>query len=139
MIAVALLGGYLALPYRTLTVWIDPVTGSIKTQKCQFPFFAQPVVTHSAIESWLVRNEGGYSPSWQCLSETSDTPFGRFRGCSSAPAIYVFHSERKNILFVQMLSHQEIAGFVRVMRTGSEPQKRAAVETASARIFRPVY
>lgn len=121
--------------YRSRT-WVDPVTGSRKTQAAFLIFWTSPEVRQSEIERWIVRNEGAYLPRWRHLSTRSDSFFGGVAAaCSLAPAIFPLGSGDRDLEFIRRSTDREIAEFVRIMRTGTEDEKKQAVEAAWEKIL----
>jgi hypothetical protein len=121
------------LPCHSDLGWIDPVTGSMKYQTRIYLVPVWTSIESSDIEKWIVRREGKCSHDWQILYNTSTTLFGgRSRGCSSGPEIYPLHAGvgGLNASFVHNATDQEIAEFVRIMRTGTAAEKEQAAEAA---------
>ncbi len=116
------------LPYQSDLGWIDPVTGSMKSQTRIFLVPVSTVVELSAIEEWIVRCEGRHSRRWQFLHDTSSALlYGCAHGCGRAPEIYPLHAGESNEAFVRKSSDEEIAEFVCVMRSGTSIEKERAV------------
>ena len=119
------------VPFRSFLCWVDPVTGSVKWQVRYFEIPISTQVTTSALERWILRREGRYSPRWQFVSDTSQTLFQTCHGCGATPPIYPFHAGEVNDAFVRVASDSEIAEFVDIIRTGTLAQQEQAVDQAS--------
>lgn len=124
----------LAIPYHKENVWCDRVTGSTKSQTTWFLVPTSTTIQHSALERWIINQEGSYTSSWKWYGrQTWFFPLGGARECGSPPPIYSLHdslSER----FVRSLSDSELAEFVVVMRHGSEAEQEAAIDAADKKL-----
>jgi hypothetical protein len=133
-IALALLFGMLAL---TVTVRqdegrIDAVTGTM-TKKSVWPFdiTTAPQTNVSPLEARLKSIGMTWTPSWRLIYNTHHNVFGGVtcRACGSAPPIYQLQPVLKD--FVAASTDQELREFVRVMQSGTEAERNAAVEAAA--------
>ncbi len=131
MVGVAGLVLAVGLPFESSRGWIDPVTGSMKSQRRIFLIPVSTVVKTSAVERWVVRTEGGYTNRWKFLHDTSSgVIWGRVHACSLAPEIYSMRTGLWDEEFVRRSSDAGIADFVRIMREGTHTEKEKAVESA---------
>lgn len=134
-LAVALIAS--VIPARTDRIWIDPVTGSMKTQTCGLFSCSTPKVQPSALEAWIMRNGRRHNPKWHFLSTYCESVFGQplARGCSLAPEIYPLHAGNLNTGFIESASDSEIVEFLRIMEEGNHSKKEQAVETACRKVI----
>lgn len=111
--------------------WVDAVTGSMRRQTV-WPFgTSRGVVTQaSPLELELCQRGIRWSADWRFLSEADRTLLGNAtsRGCGVAPPIYQIRSVLGQ--FASASSNDELREFVRVMQSGSEDERRAAVDGA---------
>ncbi len=130
-LALVLVG--LTIPYRSTLGWIDPVTGSMKFERRIFGVPVSNSVQTSAVERWLLRQEGGYTNRWKFTHETSDYAWGgRTFGQGSPPEIWWLRAGEQNDAFVRRSTDADLADFVGTMREGTPGQQRRAVEAANA-------
>jgi hypothetical protein len=126
-------------PVRTETNWIDPVTGSRRSQVRWFGSVRLPMrYEASALERWIVREEGSYLPAWQIdISVTSNAFNLPFQwACGKGAPINQFElplMER----WVNESSPEEIARVVQIMREGSREEQRKAIAAACDQVRRP--
>jgi hypothetical protein len=128
-VLVILLFALVATPRHNLG-WIHPVTGSMKSQTRWFGLVASTTIDQSAIENWIIRREGKYENSWARLHDPGSAIWGRSFACRRAASIYDLQAGEFNNAFLRLASESEIAEFVRVMRSGTDAEKRQAVKTA---------
>jgi len=132
ILVIATVLGLIALgnvPYQTERLWIDPITGSTKTQTCWLFVCQNPVIKRTALEDWIVAHEGAYQPAWKRLSTLSRNGLGQVcRACSMAPAIHQLCSSGLLADYVRDSPDPEIREFVRVMRQAPSPEQERAVE-----------
>ena len=125
-------------PSRREMGWIDAVSGSMKHQtqwllSDWIVFETRSVMERSALEEWIIEHEGIHRHDWRHVNGTRTTLWSREFGHDQAPAIY----QLRRVLddYVRLASDEEIAEFVRQMRTGTEAEQEAAVEQAFAIVF----
>jgi hypothetical protein len=119
------------LPYRSELGWIDPVTGSMKSQTRCFLVPTSTVVRTSALERWIIRHEGTYTSHWRFLHDTSSSViYGRAHACGLGPEIYPLRAGGLDDDFVRHASDARIAEFVRIMRAGTPAARERVVESA---------
>jgi hypothetical protein len=99
---------------------------------------SDPVVTQSALEKWIIQNEGSHSPNWQFLNENGKTLFGTTTYCAVGghplPPIYTSRPILDD--FVQKASSGEISALVNVLRTGTFDEQEAALKQAQEALYR---
>ena len=128
---IALIGSLLGFECSTERLWIDPVTGSRKSQVI-YKYWpdSSPRVERSAIARWLDANEGPYQPQWHRYSANGANLFGQtvvFR-CGNATEAYSLASLPEAVeAYVRTADDLDIASFVATMRGGDEEQREAAV------------
>jgi hypothetical protein len=112
--------------------WVDPVTGSTKTQTTSGLFSRRTVLERTALDEWVRRNEGAYSDRWVLLYERRESGGRRSYACSRPPAISERLGDSRSVAaFVAAATGRELGSFVRVMRTGTEAEQAAALSAAS--------
>jgi hypothetical protein len=126
--------GLAVFPFREDRLSIDSVTGSTMDETYWYLLRTRQTVQRSALEDWIIRNDGHYSPNWYCYSSRTQTIFGIGRGCRMAPEIYTLRAGDLNDRFVSSATDREIATFVHVMRTGTQDQQSEAVENVCGSI-----
>lgn len=117
--------------------WIDPVTGSMKSQTRWFGFATSSLINKSALEEWVIRHEGGHENQWSPLYNTSKTAFGRpfcFE-CNLSPPIHALHAGALNDEFVRNSTDRELSQFLEIMRNGTAEEQRRAVENHAQKLF----
>ena len=119
------------IPTRSDTIWVDPVTGSVKRQASWQVCRRPPIVETSAIERWIVRREGSHVPTWRFVSRSTRTIFGRplSIACGEAP-MYLLRAGDLNDRFVLNSTNEQIVKFINLMRTGSAEERRESVQAA---------
>jgi hypothetical protein len=123
----------LAIPVRTDTIWIDSVSGSMKSRTMWVGFVTTPSrVERSAVGEWIVKREGSLHPDWRFLTRRYRSLVGATlgRGCALAPEVYPLHAGENNTRYVRAATATELAEFVRTMRNGTAAEKEQAVDTA---------
>jgi hypothetical protein len=135
VVCVVLLGTY---PVRTHSVWVDPVSGSIKSQSSWLFVPTKTTIEQSELERWIVAHEGFHNSQWHFLNENYRLITGKFAGCGVGltPKIFPFHAGDFNTHFVRNATDAEIAEFVRVMRHGTPDEQEKAVEEAGKILYR---
>jgi hypothetical protein len=118
--------------------WIDPITGSMKSQTQWFGFTTSTLIEQSAVEKWIIHHEGHYTNNWSFLHDTAMTPSGRPTGhsCGRLTEIYFLHAGSANDHFVLNASDEEIGTFVQVMRTGTSLEKEKAALAAAEKALK---
>ena len=132
--AVAVLLLALAAPtlaVRQVESRMDAVTGSMTWKTVWlFGITSGTRVDVSPLESRLKSSGITWTPSWQFLHNTHRNVFGDATcyECGSAPAIYQIRPVLKE--FAAGSTDSELREFVRVMQSGTEAEREAAVEAA---------
>ena len=109
---------------------IDPVTGSMMGKTVWlFGITTGPHVEVSALETRLKRSGIRWTPSWQFLHNTHLNIFGgaTCHECGLAPPIYRIPVLKE---FAAASTDAELREFVRVMQSGTDAEKNAAVDAA---------
>ncbi len=127
----------LMTPVRSSAFWVDPVTASIRRQATWFAIPGPEDIDRTEIERWIIRREGQHASSWKFCSRAYKTIWGatRARGCSTGPPVMPLRDGETNARFVRASSDEEMAAFIRVMRTGTDAEQRQAVDAALAKIL----
>ena len=101
----------------TKTVWLYRITYG-------------PHLVVSPLEKRLKNSGIAWTPSWQFVNETHRNIFGQvtYRGCGLAPPIYELDPALED--FATTATDAELREFVRVMQSGTDTQRKAAVEAA---------
>jgi hypothetical protein len=121
----------IAVPPRHDRGWIDPVTGSMKTESGVLFITISSDVQQSALERWIIAHEGQYKNQWQFLHDTSQSALATTFACGSTPEIYRLNAgDELNEGFVRSATDATIAEFVRVMRDGAPEDHKQAVDAA---------
>jgi hypothetical protein len=124
-------------PVRQVRSRIDAVTGSMEWMTTgPGGVTSGPVVQPSGLEKRLLKMGLSWKRDWRFLHNVRRTMTGRAVGyeCGLAPPIM----EIQVVLtaFAGAATDEEIREFVRVMRTGTEAEQRAAVEAAGEKGLR---
>jgi hypothetical protein len=120
-----------AVPPRHDRGWIDPVTGSMKTESSVLFITTSSDIKQSALERWISAHEGEYKNQWRFLHDTSRSALGTTFACGSTPEIYQLNASIElNEGFVRSATDATIAEFVRVMRGGTPEERKRAVGEA---------
>lgn len=124
-----------SLRLRGDAIWIDAVTGSAKFQTTWLVISTAPRFEISALGRWVVDHEGGLTPDWCFVTRTHRNVFGEIvgRGCGHCPEISHLRSGDLDDAYVRAASDRLIGEFVRIMRQGSESERRQAIEAAYSR------
>ena len=115
-----------AIPYKEVSWWVCPVSGSTRREITWFGHFAHEERTVSALERWLRRREPGFVPNWQLASTDGYFTVGRSFACSTAPQISTLIPVLDRV--VEKLDDNEISDLVRVLRYGSAYEQRKMIE-----------
>lgn len=132
----------IAVPLLAIAAWsltfsqvqsrMDAITGSI-TSKTVWPFgiTSGPRTEISPLETRLKTSNITWTPSWQFLHNTHHNLFGDVtcRECGTAPAIYQLRPVLKE--FAESSTQTQLREFVRVMQSGTDAQRQAAVQAAA--------
>jgi hypothetical protein len=112
--------------------WIDPVTGSMKTESSLLFVTTSLEIKKSALERWIVVQAGQYVNDWRFLYDISRAVFGNVtaHACGLAPDIYALEARDLNDRFVSSATDEMITEFVRVMRNGTDSDRERAVDAA---------
>jgi hypothetical protein len=108
---------------------IDAVTGTVEWRRWG-PVHIDLGTTRdvSAVESRLTRMGAAWTPDWRGFSYSGTTLWTAWRECGRMPPIYEIRSVLK--AFADASTDAEMREFVRVMQTGTDAERRAAVEAA---------
>ncbi len=131
LIFVATLVWSVLLPYRTDQFWYDPISGSSRVQTQLFLIPVAHEVNTSDLERWIEQHEGTHKQSWKPVSMVSRSGMGTTTENNHAPELYRLRDHVDK--FVRMSKDDEIADFLRTLRTGTRSEMRAAVEAALAK------
>ena len=136
--AVILVVGYILLcpllMVRETTTWVCTVSGALKRQTVWFgSISSRPNIEQTALSTWIERNEGAIEYQWKYFGSLRTDPFRwtKAYGSGSAPPIY--RMRRLLADFVRLSTEDELRDFVRIMRTGTEPDKKSLVREAADR------
>jgi hypothetical protein len=120
------------IPIRYSESWIDPVTGSEKSQTTWvFGLTRGPRYTVSPLETRLRQIGYSYTPAWQFLSRDQVNISSHHIEDGSAPPIYRLEVVLKP--FVEVSTPDELRKFADTMQSGTEQQQKAAVDAAAAK------
>ena len=140
-IVAALLSSALALwwtvPVRRDEDVIDAVTGSMARKTVWLGCLTSgPKVDVSPLERRLKSAGVTWTPDPRFLHNTHRTASGHARGfeCGMAPPMYTLRPLLKD--FVGASSDAELAAFVRVLQSGTDAERRAAVDAAADKALR---
>lgn len=114
---------------------IDAVTGSMISKTVWlFGITSGPHVDVSPLETRLNSSGIQWAPSWQFLHNTHRNVFGgaTCHECGWTPAIYQLTPMLKE--FAAVSTDAELRAFVRVMQSGTDAEREAAVEAAGTHI-----
>ncbi|APW59056.1 hypothetical protein [Paludisphaera borealis] len=119
-------------PVRSISTWIDPVSGSVKFETSWLFIPTRTRIETSELERWIVAHEGCHNPQWHFLNENYRLISGRFAGCGvgRTPKIFPIHAGDSNTRFVHVATDAEIVEFVRAMRSGTPDEQERAVDEA---------
>ena len=133
-VVAGLLLAALAVPQvtvRRVESRIDPVTGSVRW-KTVWPFgiTSGRRVDVSPLETRLANSGIPWTPSWRFGHRTRYNLFGAAVcvECGSAPPVYQLRPVAQG--FAAAATDAELLEFVRVLRTGTDAEQRAAVDAA---------
>lgn len=139
-----LAAGFVAffLPVRTDKSLCDPVTGSHKTQTFWFGIGLRPQYSWSGLEDWIAAREGGYESRWRCSYTLDYNLFGILlvRGCSPSSTdarVLGYDGGEIGRRFVAKSTEAEIAEFIRIMRHGTDDERREAADAALRSSYDP--
>ena len=110
---------------------MDGATGSMTWKTVWlFGITSGPRVDVSPLEARLKSSGITWTPSWQFLHNTHRTILGNATcyECGSAPAIYELRPVLKE--FAAASTDAELREFIRVMQSGTDAERKAAVEAA---------
>lgn len=139
-VVVAVGAGFVLLTCVTAGEWvlrIDAVTGTTTTRTTwPLGISSGDVVDVSPLEVRLKARGVRWTPDWRFMSRNGRTILGSttYRACNNAPPIYEIKSVLKE--FAEVSTDAELREFVRVMETGTEAERRAAVEKGLAAMER---
>jgi hypothetical protein len=132
----------LALPLFAFAAWsvtcrqveirMDPITGSTTSKTVWlFGIASSPHADISPLETRLKTGNITWTPSSQFLHNTHHNLFGDVtcRECGTAPAIYQLRPVLKE--FAEASTETQLREFVRVMQSGTDAQRQAAVQAAA--------
>jgi hypothetical protein len=119
------------IPVRQTRTRIDAVTGTVETQTtwlCGVTF--GPTVDSSPLELRLRTSNIPWTRDWRVLGHAHRTVYGNatMRGCGSAPPIIQIRSVLGQ--FANAATDDQLREFVRVMQSGAEPARTAAINAA---------
>ncbi len=129
---VVLLVVSLVVPAKLESGWVDPVTGTTRYETRWLGCFSgTPTIERTALDAWLVREEGLVTYDWRQIVGTSGTIWGRAhsRGHGRAPEVLSLRGELMT-MFVKASSDDELRRFVDTMRHGTRSEQRDAVNRA---------
>ena len=118
---------------------MDAVTGSMTSKTIWlFGITTGPHMEVSPLEMRLKASGIAWTPSWQLLNNMHLNIFGgaTIRECASAPAIYHLRPGLKE--FAAGSTDAELREFVRIMQTGTDDERKAAVEAAAEKALRAI-
>jgi hypothetical protein len=120
---------------RAESVWIDPITGSIKHQTVYFGFAAEPTIRPTALDAWVRKKTPTYLNDWKFVNQTGYTVWNRptFFGCAGAPEIYTLRGDAIDD-FVSRCSDDELDRFVGELRNPEHDVREAAIDAAIQRL-----
>ena len=115
--------------------WIDSISGSQKRQTVwRFGMASAPVVLESPLAARYRKLGLQWEPDWKNVKGTYFDLFGRNKGSAHgwpAPEIYSFAlNPDLQHLYLDASSDGDVQEFFRTMSTGTEEEKKAAVEVA---------
>lgn len=124
----------LLAPVATEKIYIDPVTGSTLVEQRLCGQVIRRSAKPTALELWL-RRRGSHTPVGQHLSTVHGSlQFPLCRECSPAPEISQL-SGRVSAAYVATAAEDEIEELVTILRTGSQDDRKVAVQKAADRMF----
>lgn len=121
----------LTVPVRQVETRMDAVSGSMSSKTVWlFGVTSSPRVEISPLEIRLKKSGIEWTPSWQFLHNTHTNIFGSAtcRECGSTPLIYELRSVQPE--FATAATDSQLNEFVRVMKSGTDDEQKAAVEKA---------
>jgi hypothetical protein len=128
----------LTFPVRSDRFWVDPVSGSTKSQTMLF-FVSSPYrVRQSELERWIIAHEGFHDSDWQFVNETHRMISGRWAGCGVGRAPKILSLLPVDVGLARLVHNatdEEIAEFVRVMKHGTPDEQTQTLEEAGAIII----
>ena len=137
ILAVVLIAALLLIPMnvRQDLGWIDAISGSQRSQTVwRFGPASTPAVSESLLAARYRRLGLKWEPAWKNVKGTYIDLFGRNVGHAHgwpAPEIYSFAlSPDLQRSYLAASSDEQIREFFRVMSSGTEDEKKAAVEAA---------
>jgi hypothetical protein len=136
VVAVVILMGLVALvPAQSRTIWVDPITGSVKTQASGLGIGQTPVIETSSLERWIVEHDGSHLSTWQRVTKATWTIYGQGVdvSCVDRP-MFLLRAGESNDQFVRTSTDSQISRFVQVIRTGSKDEKTEAMHAACASV-----
>jgi hypothetical protein len=119
------------VPIRHVESRMDAVTGSMTWKTVWlFGITSGARLDASPLEMRLKNSGITWIPSWQFLHNTHRTILGNatYYECGSAPEIYQLRPVLKD--FAAASTDAELREFVRVMQSGTDAEKKVAVEAA---------
>jgi hypothetical protein len=136
IIGIVLTGAFLLIPHhvRQDLGWVDSIGGSRKSQTVwRYGAPTAPVLTESPLAERYRALGLQWEPDWKSVKGTYVDVFGRSVGHEHgfAPEIYslAMHPDLQRA-FLAKSSDDDVRAFFRVMLSGSEAEKKAAVEAA---------
>ncbi len=136
ILAVVVLAAFLLIPtnVRQDLGWIDSISGSQKSQTVwRFGAASTPIVSESLLAARYRKLGLKWEPDWKNVKGTYIDVFGRHVGSGhgSAPEIYSFAlSPDLQQSYLAPSSDDDVREFLRVLSSGTEEEKKAAVEAA---------
>lgn len=123
--------------FTTEMIWVDPVTGVVKTQSRHTVLPDGPErIQRAELMDWVEAREGHYKPSWKQISANGSNLFGGrlvYR-CSPAPPAYMLSSSSEVLAaFVSGAEPAEIEALIDRLRSGTDEEQEAAVKEAHDR------
>jgi hypothetical protein len=132
--------GFLLIPMsqRQDLAWMDSISGSEKTQTVwQFGGSSSPVIRESPLAARYRKLGLKWNRDWRNVKTAYTDVLGRNLGSADsfpAPEIYQFAlSSGLQKRYLSKSSDVEVRAFFRVMTTGTEAEKKAAVEASCDR------
>jgi hypothetical protein len=137
IVGVVVIAGFLCtgVHVRQDLGWIDSISGSQKRQTVwQFGLSSSPAITESLLAARYRKLGLQWEPDWKNVKGTYLDIFGRNVGHAHgwpAPEIYSFAlSPDLQRMYLAASSDDEVREFFRIMSSGSDAEKAAAVEAA---------